>query len=140
MAYYYKGLTLIELKDYRMALKAFDSGLMFNPKNKMIITEKDKVHFIIENYFPNEVLGSASDYKKKGTMFYKNELYSIAIEYFDKAIKKDSVYFKAYRNRAVCYYSIQEFKKAETDLLKANSISGKSDIELMEKIRLGLIK
>lgn len=61
-------------------------------------------------------LKTATDYFETGNFYYDTGNCSMAIDYYNKAIKLNSKYAKAYNNRAYTYMMLNDYKSALPDL------------------------
>lgn len=95
-AYYTKGLALINLEKYDLAIEEFINCLVL----------KDNIDAWLKIALANKL---NSDFKD-------------AISIYDSVLEKDHESFNAFKGKAYCYYELGEYAKASEFFKKANSI------------------
>ena len=65
-----------------------------------------------------KVKASRAWFEKGGSLFHSSD-YQAAIKAYDKAIKLNPVYYKAYNSRGNVYFEMQEYDKAVDDYTRA---------------------
>ena len=133
--YLYLGLARIGQKEFKAAGEEFKTALLYNPGNSEVQKWLQNAEFCIANYDPDEICNSAQEYNRKGTAFFNRGVYSVAVEYFTRAIGLDSNYSVAYHNRCSSYYASGQYEQALNDILKEKSLNGKYDTELLEDLQ-----
>jgi tetratricopeptide (TPR) repeat protein len=89
-----KGNDAMYNKDNKLAAKYFDEYLKKNPDDKIVLVSLGAAYINLKNY-------------------------SEAYLCFDKAVKLDSTYARAFSSRGACLLLFNEFDKAKQDLLWA---------------------
>lgn len=95
-AYYLKGLSLINLEKYDLAIEEFINSLVL----------KDEIDAWLKIALANKLNGDFED----------------AISIYDLIIEKFNESFEAFKGKGYCYFELKDYKKADEFFKKANSI------------------
>jgi tetratricopeptide (TPR) repeat protein len=122
-------------------------GLRINPSHQQLLYQSAALSYLREEYAPaadyaTRALAENPDYAEaynvRGLASVKKGDYPRAIEDFDAAIKVRPEYAEAYNNRAFAYYRLGNPAKAQTDLLKAESLGAQINKGLLSRIQQAL--
>jgi|GEM_PF-2400572 len=141
-----QGLTHLENKDYREAVKDFQKVIIISPNNYKAhinlaiaykklgrIKESRKEYStsarILEQNKANKLKNQTNpidpdqDYLDMGGMYYKTNQFETAIEYFNYALKINPDNDITYYNISKCYFELYNYEKAEENILQALKLS-----------------
>ena len=68
--------------------------------------------------------GLKEEYYDLGNAYTKGKFFTQAIDAYSRAIKIDPAYKEAYRYRAVVYYQLKEYDKAQEDIRRLKALEG----------------
>ena len=137
-AYYKRGSSYNELKQYERAIKDFDKAIAlksdyieayFNRgvnyvelgQYERAIKDFDKAIKLKPDY--------ASAYNNRGVSYNGLELYEHAIADYDKAIELDPEHAAAYHNRGASYLRLELYERIRTDYDKAIDMARTAEID-----------
>ena len=122
------GVVLMKKNNYVEAIKYFDNVLKINRTNTTAVYNKGICLFQldqIEEAFKSFciVLNINTKVKDVECLLYKGicqeklKKYSEGIQIFDKIIKINNKYYKAYLHRGICYCCLKDFANAVSDFI-----------------------
>lgn len=123
-AYYNRGVSYFEMKEYPAALSDFIESLKLDSNNTDVYSRLGDTYMQMEHYnqavknytkalsyLPEE----PSLYISRGISFERLREYESAIRDYTKAINLDTSSVSAYNNRAQCYVSLKDYNRAIAD-------------------------
>lgn len=95
---------------HQKLLSFLDEGLTAFPKDSLLLERKSNVLYALRD-----------DYLVKALQFGKEQKFDLAITYYQKALKEDSKNEAIMQNIGICYFKLNQYKKAIEYLLKIKS-------------------
>ncbi|WP_058486696.1 tetratricopeptide repeat protein [Defluviitalea phaphyphila] len=148
-AYYYKALTLYQQDEEEEALKELEKAMNINYNSMLdefyelkgkILSCLGKIEDSIAAY--KKAIEYKPQNEKKASYYYllgeelkKLQKYEEAIEYFDKAIDRDSVMVDAYISKSDALIELEEYEKAMEECDKALEIDTNSAKAYGKKVK-----
>ena len=128
----YLGFSYRELKQYDLALAAYDKVINQNPEDFILYVERGDVLHDSQNY--QDAIVSYSEaikinsqhpwsYNNRGNTYYESKQYQQAVADYNQAIEINPNFADAYHNRGLVYYDLQQYQQAISDYNKAIEIN-----------------
>lgn len=95
---------------HQKLLSFLDEGLTAFPKDSLLLERKSNVLYALRD-----------DYLVKALQFGKEQKFDLAITYYQKALKEDPKNESIMQNIGICYFKLNQYKKAIEYLLKIKS-------------------
>ena len=131
-----KGYVYLEQGQYQAAITEFNKALKINPNSPKALSNKaiaQQKIFELSDSKIDEKATTGFEFFNEGVKYAERKNYRKAIELFSKAIDINPEYTKAYHNRAVAYFILEELEKAWIDLRKVKELGGQIHPGLLEE-------
>ena len=144
--YYNVALVYDSLREYELAVSYYKKSIRLDGTNirsmnnlARIYIEEIKDFEIAEVYLNQAVEIAPNDaeaYNLFGNLSMLKSDYELALRYFKKAILLDKNYFKNYYDIGVCYFALNQYEEAKTNVKKSLELNPKFSIanELLQQI------